>query len=200
LSSTNSQSAQAMDDRLFLEGIYRAGARPFFDVLGAHPYGFAYPPDDPHGAHQGLNLNRIQDLRAIMDQWGDEAKPIWGTEVGWTTHGVGEHAWLTISPQKQADYLVRAWEMTGAEFPWLHVFTLWNLAYGLPQSDEKAGYSILHEDGTPKPAYEALRAAFALDPRQSRSVYLDALVPLLPDRFPILFLARDEEVHLGDSE
>jgi photosystem II stability/assembly factor-like uncharacterized protein len=200
LSSTNGQNAQAMDDRLFLERMYQAGARPSFDALGAHPYGFAYPPDDPHGAHQGLNLNRIQELRAIMDEWGDEAKPVWAAEGGWTTHGVGEHAWLTISPQEQADYLVRAWEMTRAEFPWLHIFTVWNLAHGLPQSDEKAGYSILRQDGAPKPAYEALRTAFASDPRQSRSVYLDALVPLLPDPSPVFILARDEEVHLGDSE
>ena len=200
LASTNGQNAQAVDDRLFLERMYQAGARPFFDVLGAHPYGFVYPPDDRQGAHRGLNLNRIQDLRAIMDEWGDEAKPIWATEVGWTTHGVGEHAWLTVSPQEQADYLVRAWEMTRAEFPWLHIFTVWNLAHGLPQSDDKAGYSILRQDGAPKPAHEALRTALSSDPRQSRSVYLDALVPLLPDPSPVFILARDEEVHLGDSE
>jgi hypothetical protein len=51
LAPTNHQDAEAMDDRAFLEAMYQAGAGAYFDVLGAHPYGFAYPPDDPRGAH-----------------------------------------------------------------------------------------------------------------------------------------------------
>jgi photosystem II stability/assembly factor-like uncharacterized protein len=208
LSSTNTspdageQSNQAMDDRLFLEKMYQAGARPFFDALGAHPYGFAYPPDDPPGAHDGLNMNRLLELRAMMETYGDAAKPVWATEIGWTTRGVGEHHWLTVSPERQAAYLARAWEKANIEFPWLHVFTVWNLSQGLPEPDEKAGYSLLDEDGTPKPAYGRLQETFAsAAPGHYGSVLLKILNWLSPDfTSPIVILARDAETHLGDSE
>ncbi len=195
------QSEQALDDRIFLEHMYQAGAHSFFDALGAHPYGFAYPPDDPAGAHDGLNFNRILDLRAAMEAYGDESKPVWATEVGWTTHGAGDHAWLTVTPQQQADYLARAWQRAGGEFPWLKAFTVWNLSDGLPERDEKAGYSLLYQDGTCKPACEALQAAFsASDPETNVSSLGRVLDLFLPTHSPAFILAPDEEVHLGDSE
>jgi len=199
LVSTGEQAEQAIDDRVFLEQMYQAGASPFFNALGAHPYGFAYPPDDATGAHNGLNMNRVLDLRTTMETYGDGSKPVWATEVGWTTQGTGEHAWLTVTPEEQAEYLVRAWRKTRDEFPWLKGFTVWNLSQGLPKRDEKAGYSLLNEDGTPKPACEALQAAFSSAnlepsvPSQSQSLLFSA-------SSPIFILARDEEVHLGDSE
>ena len=73
-------------------------------------------------------MNRLLDLRAIMKAYGDEAKPVWATELGWTTRGTGEHSGLTVTPQEQADYLARAWNKAQTELPWLHVFTVWNLA------------------------------------------------------------------------
>ncbi len=59
LALTGDDTAAAEDDREYLDAMYRAGAAPYFDVLGAHPYGFGYPPDDLHGAHQGLNMARL---------------------------------------------------------------------------------------------------------------------------------------------
>jgi photosystem II stability/assembly factor-like uncharacterized protein len=207
LSPTNAQPAvggqndQALDDRIFLEHMYQAGARPFFDALGAHPYGFAYPPDDPPGAHAGLNFNRILDLRATMEAYGDESKPVWATEVGWTTHGTGEHAWLTVTPQEQSEYLACAWQKAQDEFPWLRGFTVWNLSYGLPERDEKAGYSLLHQDGTPKPACEALQQALSSSDHESTVSGLGRIVDLLfAPRSPVFILAAEEEVHLGDSQ
>jgi len=201
LSPTNEQSDRALDDRVFLKAMYQAGARPFFNALGAHPYGFAYPPDDSHRAHGGLNMNRILDVRTVMRMYHDQAKPIWATEIGWTTHGVGEHAWLTVTPEEQADYLVRAWGKARDEFPWLHVFTVWNLSRKLPEGDEKAGYSLLYEDGTPKPACKALQTAFAsAGVRSDTSNPWEVWSQFFPDPSPVLILARDEEVHLGDSQ
>jgi photosystem II stability/assembly factor-like uncharacterized protein len=201
LAPTNEQNERAMDDRVFLERMYQSGAGPFFDALGAHPYGFAYPPDDPHGEHQGLNMNRILDLWTIMEAHKDRAKPVWATEIGWTTQGRGDDTWLAVTPEEQANYLVRAWCKTHNEFPWLDVFTVWNLSKGLGDEDEKAGYSLLSEDGTPKPVYQALQEAFisAGVPQRTSTLwrFLDVLFPTASS---ITILARDEEVHLGDSE
>jgi photosystem II stability/assembly factor-like uncharacterized protein len=201
LAPTNEQSERAMDDRVFLQRMYKADVRPLFDALGAHPYGFAYPPDDPHGEHDGLNMNRILDLRTIMEAYKDGSKPVWATEIGWTTQGSGEEAWLTVTPEDQADHLVHAWWRTDDEFPWLEVFTVWNLSSGSDPEDEKAGYSLLSGDGTPKPAYQALQDAFASEGiRQRTCAFRELLDVLFPTVSSIPILAHDVEVHLGDSE
>ena len=202
LASTNHQTAEAIDDRVFLEAMYQARAEAYFDALCAHPYGFAYPPDDPRGAHDGLNLARLLDLREIMEAHGDGDKSIWVTELGWTTAGVGEGSWLTVAPQQQADYLTGAWRRARREWHWLQVFTVWNLSQGLPPTDEMAGYSLLDESGEPKPAYHALRTE--LNRRWSHRLtrWMDRTQASLPSSGPsaISILAADEAVHLGDSE
>jgi len=204
LSPTNECSQRAMDDRVYLKKMYQAGAGRFFDALGAHPYGFAYPPDDPQGAHDGLNMNRILALRMIMDAFGDQEKPVWTTELGWTTHGVGAHAWLTVTPGEQADYLAYAWQRAQTEWPWLNVFTVWNLSRGLSENDEQAGYSLLNKDGTSKPACEVLQEAFATGESAQSEVCPTILSGLLgrpkSNASHVPILARDEELHLGDSE
>jgi len=202
LASTNHQNAEAMDDRMFLEAMYQAGAEAYFDALGAHPYGFAYPPDDPRGAHDGLNLARLLDLREIMEAHGDGDKPIWVTELGWTTAGAGESSWLTVTPQQQADYLTSAWRWARREWPWLQVFTVWNLSQGLPSSNEMAGYSLLDESGEPKPAYHALRTELNRRWGHRLARWVDRTQAAMLDPVPsvVTILAADEAVHLGDSE
>ncbi|HID62325.1 MAG TPA: hypothetical protein EYP49_06245 [Anaerolineae bacterium] len=201
LAPTNHQDAEAMDDRAFLEAMYQAGAKAYFDALGAHPYGFAYPPNDPRGAHDGLNLARLLDLRDIMEAHDDGDKPVWVTELGWTTAGVGEDSRLTVTPQQQADYLTGAWRRARREWPWLQMFTVWNLSQGLPPTDEMAGYSLLDESGQPKPAYHALRAELnrRWGHRLARRINRTRAA-LSPRPMTITILAADEAVHLGDSE
>jgi hypothetical protein len=157
LAPTNHTDTSARDDRLYLQAMYAAGAAGCFDILGAHPYGFAYPPDDPRDAHDGLNFARLADLRQIMVAEGDGDKPVWATEVGWTTDPVAEEQqWLGVSEEEQSRYLVSAFERSAQQWPWLERIAVWNMSTGLPADDEKRGYSILAADGTPKPAYRAL--------------------------------------------
>jgi hypothetical protein len=159
LAPTNHNNDQALDDRLYLQAMYAAGAAGCFDVLAAHPYGFAYPPDDPYGAHDGLNLARLTDLRAIMIEEAGGEKPVWATELGWTTDPMGAgQQWLRVSEEEQGRYLVGAIERASQEWPWLERIAVWNMSVGLPPDDEKRGYSILADDGTPKPAFQALAA------------------------------------------
>jgi hypothetical protein len=188
LAPTNHTDDLALDDRLYLQAMYAAGAAGCFDVLGAHPYGFAYPPDDPHGAHDGLNFARLADLRAIMVREGDGDKPVWATELGWTTETVGaKQAWLRVSEEEQSRYLVGAFERAGQEWPWLERMAVWNLSIGLPADDEKRGYSILADDGTPKPAYDVLvtmakdKGSKEAKPQEGRSATAQTAEILAPD-------------------
>ena len=101
LAPTNDRDANALDDRDFLRAFYAAGARDAFDILGAHPYGFSNPPDDPRGAHAGLNFLRLLDLHDIMAANGDAAKPVWVTEFGYTTDAADTH--VSEDEQAQSD-------------------------------------------------------------------------------------------------
>lgn len=59
----------------FLEDLYKAGARQFFDVCNIHPY--VLPSE---GASRMMELT--QDTLSLMARYGDSKKPLWITEVG----------------------------------------------------------------------------------------------------------------------
>jgi len=211
LAPTNRNDAQAMDDRRYLDSMFRAGAAGCFDALGAHPYGFAYPPDDARGAHDGLNMARIEDLRQLMVAYGVGRKPVWATEMGWTVDGRGDQAWQTVTAQQQAKYLVRGLQRAQREWPWLGLVAIWNLpATGAPDGNGLAdrppaaflGYSLLDATGLPRPAFPAIQALNKgrplPGPTALRSVVVRALAPL--DRQRYVVLAPDTVIHLGDSE
>lgn len=192
----------ALDDRLFLQAVYETGAGACFDALGAHAYGFGHPPDDARGAHDGLNLARLLDLRALMEANGGSAWSIWITELGWTTAGMGADTWQTVSAEQQASFLAEAWQHIKADWPWVRVATVWNLSRGLPATDEMASYSLLAADGSPRPAYRVMRDLLAEEPHGRWTDWIARLPALwrkaLVAEIPIL--AADEIVHLGDNQ
>ncbi len=79
--------------------------------------------------------------------------------MGWTVSASGPAAWQAVTEAQQAAYLVRAFRMAPASWPWLGLMSVWNL--GGEQGTAWPGYSLLKPDGTPRPAYRALAASFA---------------------------------------
>jgi len=155
----------AMDDLQFLRGMYAAGARPYFDVLGAHPYGFGYAPEDAT-SNVIHCFRRVEQYRTAMEQYGDSGKSVWATEVGWIIEpsaqcrdypGWSGWWWQTVSAQTQGDYLVRAYRYARMYWPWMGVMFVWNMDYDLvpwnDYCDHKAWFALLNHDGTPRPAY-----------------------------------------------
>lgn len=123
-----------LDDISFLEGMYQAGAAPYFDVLSDHPYGFASPPEaDPASGGTRLVFRRAEQHRLLMVRYGDAAKQIWATEMGWALDpaSIGSTCarpdWFYIfTPQQQADYLVRAHNWARSYWPWMGVMFEFN--------------------------------------------------------------------------
>jgi hypothetical protein len=192
LAPTNDVTESALDERLFLQQMYAAGAKGHFDGLGAHPYGFAYPPDEPPAGHSGFNFARLADLRQIMVEANDGDTPVWATEMGWTAAPVGpQQQWLRVTAEQQADYLVGAFEKARREWPWLELLTVWNLSSGLPADDEKRGYSILDDDYEPRPAYITLATALSAQSPPPRAVAQAQAIEIL---------APDVVVRLGDVD
>jgi GH35 family endo-1,4-beta-xylanase len=199
LAPTNDQTALALDDRLYLERMYEAGAGEYFDVLGAHSYGFGYPPDDPHDAHQGLNIARVQDLREIMVAHGDGDKPVWITELGWTTSPPQQEAWQQVSPEEQAQYLVQAFDIARQEWSWLQLMTVWNVGCGLAADDSRVGYGLIDPSGEPKPAYGVLSAMAKGGMLARLRDALRVTQRLTTSGEHARALANDVIIHLGDN-
>lgn len=62
----------------YIEGVYKAGGRDFFDIMNVHPY-------QSTARAEGRMEREYEGLRALMTKYGDGAKPIWATEIGLNT-------------------------------------------------------------------------------------------------------------------
>ncbi|MDP9374403.1 MAG: hypothetical protein M3Q65_18520 [Chloroflexota bacterium] len=166
--------AVAIEDVVYLQQSYAYNGgeiKRYFDVLGAHPGGMHNPPDTfwPENPgpgpgffeHRSFYFRRIEDLRKVMEAAGDGNKQIWLTEFGWTTKNQvrGYEYGQYNSEQDQAEYLVRAYRLAGERWPWVGVMFMWNLNFStiVGPEDEKAPWSIINADYSPRPAYEALK-------------------------------------------
>jgi len=62
----------------YIDRLYLAGAKPYFDIMNVHPYSHPGMPEATLEAS-------IAGLRTIMTKHGDADKKIWFTEIGWPT-------------------------------------------------------------------------------------------------------------------
>jgi hypothetical protein len=93
---------------------------------------------------------------------GDGGKPFWVLEFGWTTDQVNpEYSWYAVTPEQQADYIVRAFQYAKANWaPQVGVMFVWNIADpNWTSANEQYWWSITNPDGTPRPAYTSLATA-----------------------------------------
>ena len=75
----------------FLADVYEVpGVEGAFDVVAAHPYAASV---------QGVE-RRLGRLRGVMRRNGDEEKPLWITELGWSSRGIDHY--LVKDPATQA--------------------------------------------------------------------------------------------------
>lgn len=192
LAPTNSRDETALDERVFLRQMYQAGAGDYFDVLAAHPYSFGQAPTAPAQDDEHPAFSRLAELRAIMVEHGDAAKPVWITEMGWTVNPPPEQADIEVTLDQQANYLVEALAIIQRDWPWVELITVWNLSH-LEPTNPFEGYSLLGQETTLRPAFTAWQAAVAQQGRQSS--------PLgqMADSDEIQILATDTWIHLGDS-
>ena len=166
-----------MDDATYIRRVYEEfpEVKNYFDALAVHPNGGANHPDDTFGGqnrsiwgwnnHPSFFFNRFEEIKAIMIAQGDPNKTIWFSEFGWSstpvTQIVGGYEYSQYnSEQDQADFLVRAFQKIKADFPYVTHMFVWNLNFQqlVGPTDEKYGFGILRQDGSNRPAFDALKA------------------------------------------
>ncbi|MCB0034276.1 MAG: hypothetical protein KDE51_09665 [Anaerolineales bacterium] len=171
LAPTGTQLPAAMPDDEFLQGMYAAGAADYFDVLGLNAPGYKAPPEispdealenpDLYGNGRWFVFRHVEDMRRIMVENDDAAKQVAILEMGWTTdtRPGTPYEWHAVSEAEQAEYLRRAYEYAQTNWePWIGVMTTIFFADAAwSPDDEQYWWSIVLPDGTPRPAYTALK-------------------------------------------
>jgi len=171
VAQTGTDNDDARPDDTYVRWMYEAGARPYFDVLGAHGHGYKAPPtvspdeaesNPTYGGHRFFVFRRVEDMRQIMVDNGDSDKQIWLLEFGWTSDTVHQaYAWHRVSEEEKGDNLVGAYQWAAQHWgPWIGVMCLWTMPDpSWAPDDEKYWWAILNPDGSARPAYERLLQA-----------------------------------------
>ena len=147
-------SPWGLDDLLFLDQMYQAGAAAYFDALAIHTYGFTQPPEaDP--APDQLNFRRIELLHTIMVKYGDGNKPVYVTETGWNDNPRWTKA---VSPAERVRYTLDSYTYTQAHLPYVVKLCQWVLRYPAPTRSYPDNFTFLTSDFRPRPIYTYLQA------------------------------------------
>jgi LysM repeat protein len=174
----------AIDDRVFMRQAYQAGLASYSDAIGAHPNGWANPPDSTCcNASPGVSgwfndrsfyfRDTLKDYRDIMTQNGDSGTFIWPTEFGWgASEGVTtdpnsvdtNYGFVKFVTQaQQALYVPRAYEL-GRTLGYIGPMFLSNLnacqVYANDPNNpasRECYFSALDAQGQPRPVYNAVK-------------------------------------------
>jgi hypothetical protein len=136
----------------YLQAMYRAGAKGYFDAANDHPYSF---PDTPLQTGDGWNpWSYLPQMHAIMANNGDGSKQIWLTEFGCPTGtDAGQPADCTPTTEgaqiTDAFSMARSWSWAGPLF-----------VFSWQDTSEDGDFGLYTSTGVAKaPALAAFEAA-----------------------------------------
>lgn len=167
LTPTVELSPANVNDLVFLQRMYNAGAADCFDVMSAQGYGLWSGAADQRLRPNVINFPHHLYIRDLMVRNGDAEKPIWISEMGWNV--VPEEIYPRfgrVTEAEQAKYTVEAYERAQAEWPWLGVNATWFLKWHTDEDSDQSFYyfRLLEPDFTPLPVYDALVNQAAIPP------------------------------------
>jgi hypothetical protein len=155
------------NDYQFLEAAYAAGAAGSFDAVGVHT-DTGCATNSPYIFQRDPGTNRInrysflgyREVHASMVAHGDGAKPIYMTELGWsssaaqcpTASKVGG-----VSPATQAAYMAQAFHCLAGD-PYVAVGIWFELIDNGATDTPLNRFGLLSGNLSPKPAYETLKS------------------------------------------
>lgn len=166
----------AINDQLYLRTLFANGIANVSDAIGAHPGGWANPPDarcctqstgvETHYEDASFYfLENLTAYRTIMVQANDAATPLWVTKFGWGSSEDGQapsannvfYSYTSLS--EQAIYAPRGFEI-GEASGYVGPMFLDNLngCQGLPSRVEVCYTALLSPEGDARPVFEAVAA------------------------------------------
>jgi len=152
-----------LNDFVFLQRLYDAGAKGYFDVLALNDYGMWSGPYDRRMRPRVINFSRPLYIRDIMVQNGDAATPIWLTEMNWNAIPADHPAYPAYgraTEEQQARYVVQGYQRARDEWPWMGVIFYWffKRPHDLEQDQAWYYFRMAEPDFTTLPVYDAIQA------------------------------------------
>lgn len=128
----------------YLETCLQNGAADYCEAFNIHPYHLTGKPEDL--------IADIDNVNALLNKYGCPDKPIWITEVGWTTPDpVGTNG---VTQEVQACYVPRTYILMLAK----KVKRVFWFEYRAPEAtadDHREHYGLVHSDLDIKPSFTA---------------------------------------------
>jgi polysaccharide biosynthesis protein PslG len=162
LAQNTEPGGKNMDDLKYLEGLYAAGWQKDFDVLAVQAFGLFTGPTDHRVSRDRANFGRMLLSRDLMVRHGDAAKPVWITEMGWTSPPPDYPTKFgRVDEARRAVYTERAYERIREEWPWIGPAFMW--FFRRPDDlweRAKEGYGffrLLGPDFAETPSFQALK-------------------------------------------
>jgi polysaccharide biosynthesis protein PslG len=147
LAPTRNFFAITMSPVTYVERMYAAGAKGFFDALAYHPY--LYSPANVRFSKSGAR-ELYDGIRQQMIDNGDGGKQIWATEYGDATTNLDE----ATQADRLRDLIV-TWRTLDGAGP-IFVYTTRDANTGSNNSQEN--YGVYRTDWTPKPAADVMKS------------------------------------------
>ncbi|OJV94414.1 MAG: hypothetical protein BGO39_21885 [Chloroflexi bacterium 54-19] len=153
-----------MSELSYLDGMYKAGAKDYFDIMPANAYGLAYPPDaapDP----KVLNYRRVELLHNVMVQNGDTNKAVWFNEYGWNASPGSipddKLTWGRVTEQQQAQWTVEGIDYAKKNWPWSGVIFIWYFRQvgDVPDDSSEQYFQMVTKDFVEKPVYDSVKTS-----------------------------------------
>jgi hypothetical protein len=153
----------------YLQQVYASGGAGSFDAVAVHtdtaclvaPPSSFYRDNGNVARFTFLGFRTVHDVMAAN---GDGAKPIWMTELGWTstTSTCARGMWAGQKPAgvteaQQAANLKEAYHCLAA-YPYVETGMWFTLRDTTNEGEELDHYGLLRTDGSAKPAYDAFHS------------------------------------------
>jgi hypothetical protein len=153
-------NAAELNDFVYLQRMYAAGAGACFDVMSVQGYGLGSGPTDRRQRPLQFNYARNLFIRDLMVQNGDEAKAIWIAEVNWNTAPENiPSIFGRVTEAQQARYAPLAYERAQSEWPWVGANFFWFFKRASDAEKDQAWYyfRMAEPDFTLLPVYESMK-------------------------------------------
>jgi hypothetical protein len=153
-------AAAELNDFVYLQRMYTAGAGACFDVMSVQGYGLGSGPTDRRMRPLQFNYARNLFIRDLMVKNGDAHKAIWIAEVNWNAAPENiPSIFGRVTEEQQARYVPLAYERAQAEWPWVGANFFWFFKRASDAEKESAWYyfRMAEPDFTLKPVYQTLK-------------------------------------------
>ena len=129
---------------------------PTSTAVAAHPYSGSSAPDEQR---DGWGFPRIADIHQKFIDHGAGDKPLWITEIGWST--CPSDPTYCTSEKNQAAYLSQMFTLLSTKYSKYvaAAFVYHRTDLNSKPSDKEGWFGLERLDGSHKPAFDVFRAA-----------------------------------------